>query len=141
MGMTTWVTVLQASDMLGMSVRSVRRHVAEGKLESRLEGNRRLVKVETMDADIGIVGMTMPDKDALIKWLKNELEERNKQIARLQEEMTLSRERSDNIIMRLADELEAQRSILEGRQPKRKRDESFWRRLRRGEDGDDQGSG
>ena len=141
MGMTTWVTVLQASDMLGMSVRSVRRHVAEGKLQSRLEGNRRLVKVEIRDDDVGIVGMTMSDKAALIKWLKNELEERNKQIARLQEEMKLSRERSDNIIMRLADELEAQRSILEGRQPKRKRDESFWRRLRRGEDGDDQGSG
>ena len=137
MGMTTWVTVSQASDMLGMSVRSVRRHVAEGKLQSRLEGNRRLVKVEIRDDDVGIVGMTMSDKAALIKWLKNELEERNKQIARLQEEMTLSRERSDNIIMRLADELEAQRSILEGRQPKRKRDESFWRRLRRGEDLDE----
>ena len=135
--MTTWVTVLQASDMLGMSERSVRRHVAEGKLESKLEDNKRLIKVEIKDDNVGVVGMTMPDKDALIRWLKNELEERNKQIERLQEEMKLSRERSDNIIMRLADELEAQRSILEGRQPKRKRDESFWRRLRHGEDEDE----
>ena len=135
--MTTWVTVLQASDILGMSERSVRRHVAEGKLESKLEGNKRLVKVEIKDDTVGVVGMTMPDKDALIRWLKNELEERNKQIERLQQEMTLSRERSDNIIMRLADELEAQRGILEGRQPKRKRDESFWRRLRHGEDEDE----
>ena len=135
--MTTWVTASQASDILGMSERSVRRHVAEGKLESKLEDNKRLIKVEIKDDNVGVVGMTMPDKDALIRWLKNELEERNKQIERLQEEMKLSRERSDNIIMRLADELEAQRSILEGRQPKRKRDESFWRRLRHGEDEDE----
>ncbi len=133
MTMTTWVTVSQASDMLGMSERSVRRHVAEGKLESRLEGSRRLVKVDIFDDKAGIIGMTMSDKDTFIRWLQNELEERNKQMNRLQDEMRLGRERSDEIIMRLADELEAQRSILEGRPPRRKRDESFWRRLRRGE--------
>ena len=138
MGMTTWVTVSQASDILGMSERSVRRHVAEGKLESKLEGTRRLVKVEMPSDDAGIIGMTMSDKDALIRWLKNELEERSKQIDRLHEEMRLDRERSGEIVMRLADELEAQRSILEGRPHKRKRDESFWRRLRRGELGQDE---
>ena len=133
MSMTTWVTVSQASDILGMSERSVRRHIAESKLESRLEGSRRLVKVEVADDDVGIIGMTLSDKDALIRWLKNELEERNKQINRLQEEMRLGRERSDEIVMRLADELEAQRSILEGRSSRQSRDESFWRRLRKGD--------
>jgi len=134
--MTTWVTVSQASVILGMSERSVRRHIAEGKLEAKLDGNRRLVKVEVDDDNIGILDMTLSDKDALIRWLKNELEERNKQIKRLQDEIERSHERSDAIIMRLTDELEAQRSVLEGRQPKRKRDKAFWQRLRRidGED-------
>ncbi len=127
------MTVLQAADMLGMSERSIRRHVAEGKLESKLEGNRRLVKVRKTNGNSDIIGMTESDKDALVKWLRNELEERDRQIGRLQEEMSLGRERSDAIIMRLADELEAQRGILEGRPAKRKRDESFWRRLRRGD--------
>ncbi len=132
MSMTTWVTVSQASDILGMSERSVRRHVAEGKLESRLDGTKRLVKVEIDDDNSDIIGMTMSDKDALIRWLKNELEERNKQITRLQEEMRLGRERSDEIVMRLADELEAQRGIMEGRSSRQRPDESFWRRLRKG---------
>ena len=131
--MTKWVTVSQASGILGMSERSVRRHVAEGRLDSKLEGNRRLVKIALGEGDADISGMTISDKDALIKWLKNELEERNKQIGKLQEELKLGRERSDNIIMKLADELEAQRGILEGQQPKRKHDESFWNRLRRGD--------
>ena len=46
-----WVTVSQAVDMLGMSERSIRRHLAEGKIESKLEGNRRLVKIQ-IDPDI-----------------------------------------------------------------------------------------
>jgi len=135
--MATWVTVSEASVILGMSERSVRRHIAEGKLEAKLEGNRRLVKVHIDDDNIGILGMTMSDKDALIRWLKSELEERNEQIKRLQDEIERSHERSDAIVMRLADELEAQRRTLEGRQqPKRKRDRAFWQRLRRIDAGD-----
>lgn len=129
--MTTWVTVAQACDILGMSERTIRRYVAEGKVEAKLEGNRRLVKVEMDDDSAGIDGMTASDRDALIEWLKNELEERNKQIGRLQDEIRRNHERSDIIIMRLADELEAQRSVLEGGEPRRKADKSFWHRLRR----------
>jgi hypothetical protein len=120
-----------------MSERSVRRHIAQGKLNTRLEGKRRLVEVVTEDDNFVISDMTETDKDALIRWLKNELEERNKQIERLQDEVSRNHERSDNIIMRLADELEAQRNILEGKHPKRKRDESFWQRLRRIDSDDD----
>ena len=137
MNMTTWVTVMQASDIFGMSERSVRRHISQGKLEAKLDGNRRLVKVEVDDDNIGVLGMTISDKDALVNWLKNELEERNKQIARLQDEIERNHERSDTIIMKLADELEAQRRILEGGLPKKKRDESLWQRLRRAEASDD----
>jgi hypothetical protein len=131
MSMTAWVTVSQASGILGMSERSVRRHIAAGKLEAKLEANRRLVKVEVDDDNIGILGMTASDKDTLIRWLKSELEERSKQIKRLQDEIERDHERSDAVIMRLADELEAQRTILEGGQHKRKRDRAFWQRLRR----------
>ena len=89
-----------------------------------------------MRVDIGsdnlvIYGMTVADRDALIRWLQNELEERNKQIERLQEEVRRNQERSDTIILRLADELEAQRALFEGKKPRRKRDESLWQRLRR----------
>lgn len=134
--MTKWVTVSQACDILGMSERSIRRYIAEGKIEAKLEGKTRLVKVEVKDDNIGSVVMTDADKDDMINWLKNELEEKNKQIQRLQDEIRRNRDRSDAIIMKLADELEAQRNILEGKQSKRKRDESFWRRLGRKDDED-----
>ena len=130
MSVTMWVTVSRASDILGVSERTIRRYVANGRLEAKIEGNRRLVKVERCNDSSVISSMTMSDKDALIEWLKNELEERNRQIERLQDEIRRNHERSGNIIMKLADELEAQRNLLEGK-PKRKRDESFWRRLRR----------
>lgn len=134
--MTKWVTVAQAADMLDMSERSVRRHVADGRLESRLEGNRRLVMVDPDSDNVVTTGMTVTDRGAMIKWLQSELEERNKQIERLQEEIRQNQARADAIVMRLADELEAQRNILEGilegrTVPKRKRDESLWQRLRR----------
>jgi hypothetical protein len=132
MGMTSWVTVSQASDILGMSERSIRRHIAEGKLESKLDGGRRLVMVDigydnddNNDSDV----MTATTQDELVNWLKNELEKREKQILQLQEEMKIERQRSDEIIMKLASELEAQRSLLEGSQPKR--DENLWSKFRK----------
>lgn len=135
--MTQWVTVSQASDILGMSERSVRRYISKGKLESKSEGRRRLVRVDAGSDNIVITGMTVTDKDAFIRWLQNELEERNKQIERFQEEIRRNQERSDTIILRLADELEAQRALFEGKKPRRKRDESFWQRLRRIDSEDD----
>ena len=135
--MTQWVTVSQASDILGMSERSVRRHISDGRLESKTEGRRRLVRVDVGSDNLVISGMTVADKDALIKWLQNELEERSKQIERLQEEIRRNQERSDTIILRLADELEAQRALFEGKKPRRKRDESLWQRLRRADSEDE----
>ena len=89
------------------------------------------MRVDVGSDNLVISGMTVADKDALIKWLQNELEERSKQIERLQEEIRRNQERSDTIILRLADELEAQRALFEGKKPRRKRDESLWQRLRR----------
>jgi len=127
--MTKWVTINEAIGILGMSERSIRRHVADGKLQSKIEGNKRLIWIETQNDINGISVMTNKDKDNLIAWLKNQLEEKNKQIQRLQEELKQNRERSDAIVIKLAEELEAQRNILEGKPGKRKRDESIWRRL------------
>ena len=131
MNMTTWVTVSQASDILGMSERSVRRHVSDGKVASKIEGNRRLVKIETADDSDVIPVMTSSDKDAIIGWLKNELEQKNKQINHLHDEIKQNSERSDAIVMKLMDELEAQRISLTDRQFKKKIDRTFWKRLGR----------
>lgn len=127
--MTKWVTINEASVILGMSERTIRRHIKEGKIDSKIEDKRRLIKIESND-DINVMpDMAMTDKDSLIAWLKSELSEKNKQIQKLQDELSQTRERSDAIVIKLAEELEAQRNILEGKPVKRKRDESFWKRL------------
>ena len=130
--MTKWVTIQDASVMLGMSERTLRRYVADGKITSKIEDKRRFVDADSIN-DSHVSGdndvMTNADRDDIIAWLKNELEEKNKQIQRLQDELKQNRERSDAIVIRLAEELEAQRNILEGNPSKRKRDESFWQRL------------
>jgi 5-bromo-4-chloroindolyl phosphate hydrolysis protein len=133
--MTKWVTIQEASVILGMSERTVWRKVANGSIEAKSEGKKKYVKIVTGDDSNDAVVMTMADKDGIIKYLKNELEERNKQIENLQTELKNSRERSDSIIMKLAEELEFQRQICQGIKPERKRDKSFWRLL--GKSGND----
>ena len=127
--MTKWVTIQEASVILGMSERTVWRKVANGSIEAKSEGNKKYVKIVTNDDSSDIDVMTMTDKDDIIEYLKNELEERNKQIEHLQTELKNNRERSDSIIMKLAEELEFQRQICQGVKPERKRDKSFWRLL------------
>ncbi len=127
--MTKWMTISEASVILGMSERTLRRHIKDGKIDSKIEENRRYVKVGNQNDNSDISVMTMADKDDLVAWLKNELAEKNKQIQRLQEELRQNRERSDAIVIKLAEELEAQRYILEGKPAKRRRDESFWKRI------------
>ena len=47
----TWQTVEQAAVALGMSVRTVNRHIAAGKIASRLEEGRREVLVSLPDPE------------------------------------------------------------------------------------------
>jgi len=133
--MTKWVTISEACVILGMSERTIWRRISDGTIEARLEGTRRLIKVVTDSDENDINIMTATDKDGMIKWFRNELEERNKQIKSLQEEIKNNRERSDTIIMKLTEELEAQRILFQGIKQDKKKDRSFWKLL--GKSGDD----
>lgn len=133
--MTKWVTITEASVILGMSERTIWRRVSSGAIEAKLDGNRKLVKVVTPDDNNVILDMPTTDKDNLIKWFKNELDDRNKHIEQLQEDIKNTRDRSDAIIMKLTEELEAQRLLFQGLKVDKKRDRSFWKLL--GKSGDD----
>jgi len=133
--MPKWVTISEATVILNLSERTIQRRIANGSLEAKVDGRKRYVKVATDDKD-GVNVVELSDKDDMIKWLKNELEERNKQINRLQEEIKNNRERSDSIIMKLAEEIEFQRQICQGLKPERKRDKSFWKILGKGDNSD-----
>lgn len=133
--MPKWVTIPEATVILNLSERTIQRRIANGSLEAKVDGRKRCVKIATDDDNYDVNVVELTDKDGMIKWLKNELEERNKQINRLQEEIKNNRERSDSIIMKLAEEIEFQRQICQGLKPERKRDKSFWRLL--GKSGND----
>ena len=49
----TWLTIEQAAVTLGLSVRTVNRHIVAGKLQSRLQDGRREVLVQTADKPAG----------------------------------------------------------------------------------------
>ncbi|MBD3183081.1 helix-turn-helix domain-containing protein [Candidatus Poribacteria bacterium] len=132
--MTKWVTVSQASDILGMSERTVRRYISDGKIQSKMQSGRRMVGVDVADDKVAEIVMSENDKDMIISMLRNELDEKNKQIEKLQEEIRVNHERSDAIIMKLADELEAQRKLLEDRKDDNSRGESLWQKIRRSVD-------
>ncbi|MEK7399025.1 MAG: helix-turn-helix domain-containing protein [Candidatus Poribacteria bacterium] len=130
--MTKWVTVSEASVILGMSERTIWRHVSKGSIEAKTEGGRRYIAVNNdSDKNDNIVSndMTTTDRDDIMNYLKTELAERNKLIEQLQSEVKSIRERSDTIIMKLTQELEAQRRLFQGLKPGKKKDRSFWNLL------------
>ena len=134
--MTKWVSINEAIGILGMSERTIWRRIADGSIEAKSEGNKKYVKIVPIDDNGGTIDTSLSDKDGMIRWLKNELEERNKQINRLQEEIKNNRERSDSIIMKLAEEIEFQRQICQGLKPERKKDRSFWKLLGKNDNSD-----
>jgi transcriptional antiterminator len=130
--MTKWVTVSEASVMLGMSERTIRRHIANDSIEAKIEGGRRYIGIDD-DSDNNDTNvrndMTITDRDDIIDFLKTELANRNKLIEQLQSEVKSIRERSDTIIMKLTQELEAQRRLFQELKPGKKKDRSFWNLL------------
>ncbi len=149
--MTEWLSVSEASVILGMSERTLRRRIAEGKIESKYENGRRFVRLDGVQYDSDKddnLDMPLSDKDAILKWmrkeldtksemiekLRNEIAIKNEYIQKLQNELKENRERSDAIIIKLAEELEAQRLIFEGHKVKGKSSDSFWRRIAKKEE-------
>ena len=85
-----WITVKEAARKLSVSERNVRFKISSGKLKAKREGRRWLVH-SSLSPDVS-------DKD--------------KQIAKLQEEVSQASERSDTIILQLTRQLEQSQRLL-----------------------------
>ncbi len=119
-----WVTVSQACDIYGVSRRTVSRWIKQGKVQSKLDNNRRLVLV----TEEGHTGTSEGHDDsdmsqdmsqqALVEQLQTEVEY-------LRGELQQSRERSDTIILQLTRQLDQSQRLLEHHQ------EPWYRRWRR----------
>lgn len=126
----TWHTIAEACEILGISVRTMRRRIQQGKVESRLEDGRRMVLVTAEDKDSatdsddtvtgtpsGTPNGTPSDglvaQSELIDQLKSEVEYLRKQLGETNERHDQEKERSDTIILQLTRQLEQSQRLLE----------------------------
>jgi len=112
-----WLTVADAGHALGMAERTLRRHISEGKIKSKMENGRRLVLVEEAESDMP---KDMPMAEALLEriqteneHIKQQLSEKDKQIEKLQGQLEATTERHDMIVMQLTRQLEQSQRLLE----------------------------
>jgi len=119
-----WLTVAEACHVLGMAERTLRRHIQEGKIKSKLEKGRRLVLAEPAQSDMP---GDMPETAVLVDQLRTENEHLRKQVNELQDQLSQSNERHDMIVMQLTRQLEQSQRLLSYHQA------PWWRRwVRRG---------
>ena len=132
-----WLTIADACQVLSVSERTLRRHMGQGKYETRLEKGRRMVRL--IDDDNGQTDDNQRS-DALVEQLQSEIQHlrdvvsnRDTQIATLLTELAESNkqrdkasQRSDTIVLQLSNQLEGSQNQLADM-----RKESGWSRLLR----------
>jgi len=132
-----WLTIKEASQVLGTSERTIRRHIKEGQFKSKLKNHRRLVLVDmTMDhgQDHVSVEESQPESGLVEQlrsenqYLRSQVETLQRQVEASQKEISESRERSDTLILNLQRQLEQSERMLESAEMKRDR-RGWWSRL------------
>jgi peptidoglycan hydrolase CwlO-like protein len=138
--MQKWLTVPEACQALGMSERTLRRHLKDEKYQSKLEDGRRFVLIELPDIDVSDdTQKLLAEKDARISELQNEVEylrqkldetEQTRQrtdqiIQQMQQDAESDKQRSDTIILQLTRQFEEQKKLLEDM-----RHRSLWSRVK-----------
>jgi len=129
-----WVTVTDACLKLAISQRTLYRRIDKGLIQSKIEDGKRFVLIElSNDKPLADIFVNLADK-ALTEQIQREnellrqqLSEKDKQIEKLQEEISEHSQRTDSIIMQLTRQLESQR-MLEAGQRRRRRWSRLWKR-------------
>jgi DNA repair exonuclease SbcCD ATPase subunit len=129
--MNEWLPIKEAAVALGVSERTLQRHIATGKIDSKLENGRRLVYVNDNDIDASIdvavdVQQLLNEKEALVEQLKSEIEHLRQVLAETQRQLEESSSRSDTIILQLTQQLDRAHLQLEDLRQRR----SVWQRMR-----------
>jgi len=133
--MDQWVTVKEACGILGMSERTLRRHIQQGKIKSKVTDKRRYVLIgndDIVDHDQDHVNdiddHVNVEQSELVQQLRSENEYLRTQVESLQKEMSESRERSDTLILNLTRQLENSQRMLEVGQKHRSWLSRLWKR-------------
>lgn len=130
-----WLTMADAASALSISIRTLHRRLADGVFETKTDNGRKYVLVPE-DCQYVVDGRQnddVADKETVVEHLKQMIEEKDKQIERLQktldealQESANSRERSDTIILKFTQQMEEQKLLIEDlRKPK-----PLWQRVK-----------
>ena len=129
-GTGTWHTIAEACELLGVSVRTIRRRIEQGKVDSRLKDGRRMVLVTAAEEDsathsangtIDTVSGTPSDtpidgtvaQSGLVDQLRSEVEFLRKQLDEANERHDQEKERADTILLQMTRQLEQSQRLLE----------------------------
>jgi excisionase family DNA binding protein len=122
-----WRTIGEACDILGVSRRTIQRHIKRGIIESKLENGRRFVLVSpkrqmgqdgTEVSQPALIGQLQKENEQL----QEQLREKDKQIESLQKYVEEASERHDTIVLQLTRQLDQSQRLLEYHQA------PWWRR-------------
>jgi len=144
--MEHWVTIEKASQLLGVTERTIRRHIQEGRRPCQSENGKRMVRVHESEIDrtssVDDMDVTGHDTDAsgqrpvvsVQTHYETLLEEKEKRISTLEQEIAdllerlrvadESHTRSDTIILQLTQQLDRAHLQIEDL-----RHRPWWKRL------------
>ena len=112
--MDKWMTINDAAETLGVTVRTIQRRVQQGKMRVREENGQRLVGVELrQDDDYLYAQQLLDEKDARISDLLKQNDDLRQQITELHQLVAIAQKTAD----RLA---EHNQLLLEDMRPKKR---------------------
>lgn len=115
-----WLTVKEASEIIGVSERHIRNMASSGKLKAHKEKKSWLIHSSLAEDTEGRThSKGMPEESALkamVEVLKEQVKEKDKQIDKLQSQLADTSERQETIIMQLTRQLESSQKMIEAGQ-------------------------
>lgn len=122
--MSEWITVKEAAEALKCSGRYVRSKAEAGKLRAKKEGNIWLIHsslskpLESDKESVGIPTESILESERITTlinenlWLKERIENQEKDLYEIRRELAESSTRHDTIIMQMTRQIEAPKSSL-----------------------------
>ncbi len=121
--MQKWITVKDAAQIRNCSERNIIRLIQAGELEAKKDGKRWLILMDTSELDsasspqftevISALKVQLQEKDSQINKLQDQLEQMRNDMAAIRKDAADASQRHDTIILQLTRQMEQSQRLLE----------------------------